>query len=241
MRADDLRTKDVSLAYVMPSHQYPTGITMPIGRRMELLKWAEGDENRYLIEDDYDSEFRYKGKPIPSLQGVDKHGKVIYIGTFSKAIAPAIRISFMVLPPALLEKYKKDCGFYASTVSRIDQRILNEFIKDGYFERYLNKTRKLYREKHDLMLQKLKPFQKEFQISGEESGLHMVLTCKDKKITEEELVQRAAEADVKVYPMSAAYLTCVEKKDAVILLGYGGLTLPEIEEGINRLENAWGQ
>lgn len=240
MRADDLRTKDVSLAYVMPSHQYPTGITMPIGRRMELLKWAEGDDNRYLIEDDYDSEFRYKGKPIPSLQGVDKHGKVIYIGTFSKAIAPAIRISFMVLPPALLEKYKKDCGFYASTVSRIDQRILNEFIKDGYFERYLNKTRKLYREKHDLMLQKLKPFQKKFQISGEESGLHMVLTCKDKKITEEELVQRAAEADVKVYPMSAAYLTCVEKKDAVILLGYGGLTLPEIEEGISRLENAWG-
>lgn len=241
MRADDLRTKDVSLAYVMPSHQYPTGITMPIGRRMELLKWAEGDDNRYLIEDDYDSEFRYKGKPIPSLQGVDKHGKVIYIGTFSKAIAPAIRISFMVLPPALLEKYKKDCGFYASTVSRIDQRILNEFIKDGYFERYLNKTRKLYREKHDLMLQKLKPFQKKFQISGEESGLHMVLTCKDKKITEEELVQRAAEADVKVYPMSAAYLTCEEKKDAVILLGYGGLTLPEIEEGISRLENAWGQ
>ena len=148
MKVEELRKKQVKAAYVMPSHQYPTGITMPIGRRMELLKWAAEGEERFLIEDDYDSEFRYKGKPIPSLQGADGNGRVIYIGTFSKAIAPAIRVSYMVLPPLLLKRYRESCSFYSSTVSRIDQRILNEFIRDGYFERYLNKTRKLYREKH---------------------------------------------------------------------------------------------
>ncbi len=139
MDVEKLRMTDARVAYVMPSHQYPTGVVMPIGRRMELLKWAMEKEDRYLIEDDYDSEFRYKGKPIPSLQASDRDGRVIYMGTFSKSIAPAIRVGFMVLPLDLLKIYKENCGFYASTVSRIDQRILNEFIKDGYFERYLNK------------------------------------------------------------------------------------------------------
>ena len=98
MRADRLSGLPVRVAYVMPSHQYPTGAVMTIGRRAELLRWAEGEPDRYLIEDDYDSEFRYRGKPIPSLQSSDEKGKVIYIGTFSKAIAPAIRVSYMVLP-----------------------------------------------------------------------------------------------------------------------------------------------
>ena len=109
---------------------------------MDLLNWASGQPDRYLIEDDYDSEFRYKGKPLPSLQASDSGGRVVYIGTFSKAIAPAIRISYMVLPYPLLERYRSECGFYSCTVSRIDQTILNEFIQDGYFERYLNKMRK---------------------------------------------------------------------------------------------------
>jgi GntR family transcriptional regulator/MocR family aminotransferase len=98
---------------------------MPIGRRMELLKWAGEKEGRYLIEDDYDSEFRFKGKPVPSLQASDRGGKVIYIGTFSKSIAPAIRIGYMVLPLPLLKIYEEKCSFYSTTVSRIDQRILN--------------------------------------------------------------------------------------------------------------------
>ena len=135
MRADRLEQEPVRVAYVMPSHQYPTGAVMTIGRRAELLRWAEKKPDRYLIEDDYDSEFRYRGKPIPSLQSSDDRGKVIYIGTFSKAIAPAIRVSYMVLPETLLEVYRRDCSFYSCTVSRIDQRILNEFIRDGYFER----------------------------------------------------------------------------------------------------------
>ena len=122
---------------------------------MELLKWAGETGGRYLIEDDYDSEFRYKGKPIPALQASDRSGRVIYMGTFSKAIAPAIRVGYMVLPERLLPVYKENCGFYACTVSRIDQRILNEFIRNGHFERYLNKMRKIYRGRHDFLLSRL--------------------------------------------------------------------------------------
>ena len=131
MRIDELRKLDADIAYVMPSHQYPLGTVMPVKRRMELLKWAEEKEDRYVIEDDYDSEFRYKGKPIPALQGYDANEKVIYIGTFSRSIAPAIRISYMVLPKKLLERYKKKCRFLSSTVPRVDQKIIRDFIEQG--------------------------------------------------------------------------------------------------------------
>lgn len=242
MRVEELAKKKVKLAYVMPSHQYPTGVTMPIGRRMELLKWAGEEEERFLIEDDYDSEFRYRGKPIPSLQGADSNGKVIYIGTFSKAIAPAIRVSFMVLPPLLLKRYRENCSFYSSTVSRIDQRILNEFIRDGYFERYLNKTRKIYREKHDVMLQELKPFQKKFSISGEHAGLHLLLHSLDCNVAEKELLSRAASAGVRVYGMSDALIAAKEEtaaRAATVILGYGGLKKEQIAEGLEKLKQAW--
>lgn len=178
MRADRLEQADVRAAYVMPSHQFPMGTVMPIGRRMELLKWADGGSDRYLIEDDYDSEFRFRGKPIPALQASDRHGRVIYMGSFSKAIAPAIRVSFMVLPKPLLEIYERECSFYSCTVSRIDQSILNVFIGEGYFERHLNKMRKIYRGKHELLLECLGELREEFAIAGENAGLHLLLTSK---------------------------------------------------------------
>lgn len=240
MKAGELYGKAIKAAYVMPSHQYPSGVTMPIGRRMELLKWAGEEEERYLIEDDYDSEFRYKGKPIPSLQGADTGGNVIYVGTFSKAIAPAIRVSYMVLPPRLLKRYREECYFYSSTVSRIDQRILNEFIRDGYFERYLNKTRKIYREKHDILLQELKPLLRRFRISGEDAGLHLLLSLRDKSITEQELVERAKENGVRVYAFSEARVAqSAEAENPTVILGYGGLRKEEITEGIAKLKQVW--
>ena len=240
MKAGELYGKAIKAAYVMPSHQYPSGVTMPIGRRMELLKWAGEEEERYLIEDDYDSEFRYKGKPIPSLQGADTGGNVIYVGTFSKAIAPAIRVSYMVLPPRLLKRYREECYFYSSTVSRIDQRILNEFIRDGYFERYLNKTRKIYREKHDILLQELKPLLRRFRISGEDAGLHLLLSLRDKSITEQELVERAKENGVRVYAFSEARVAqSAESGNPTVILGYGGLRKEEITEGIAKLKQVW--
>lgn len=256
MSIEALRESQADIAYIMPSHQFPTGVVMPIGRRMELLKWATEAENRYLIEDDYDSEFRYKGKPIPALQASDKKEKVIYIGTFSKSIAPAIRVSFMVLPRPLLEKYEANASFLSSTVSRIDQAILNEFIAGRHYERYLNKMRKIYRSKHDCMLEELKPFLKKFHVTGENAGLHIVLECKERKESEEELVLSAIQEGVKVYGMNNYFweadgngrnkkrenMTEREKKDgnpAKILLGYASLSEKEIKEALSRLKRAW--
>ena len=214
-----------------------TGAVMTIGRRAELLRWAEREPDRYLIEDDYDSEFRYRGKPIPSLQSSDEKGKVIYIGTFSKAIAPAIRVSYMVLPGDLLDIYRRDCSFYSCTVSRIDQRILNEFIRDGYFERHLNKMRMRYRAKHDLLLAGLEPFKKQFVISGEDAGLHLLLTAKG-NVTEQELLERAAAEKVKAYGMSENMVEATMRK-ATVLLGFGSIDEAEMQEGLRRLQKAW--
>lgn len=239
MVVSQLRRTGVDLAYVMPSHQYPTGTVMPIGRRNELLKWANEKDNRFLIEDDYDSEFRYKGKPIPSLQSSDKNGKVIYLGTFSKAIAPAIRVGYMVLPPVLLERYRKNCSFYSTTVSRIDQKILEEFIKGGYFERHLNKMRKRYRDKHDYLLELLKPFQKQFKITGENAGLHLLLTGTQGK-TEQELIETAREQGVIVYGLSENLVEGVQQAMApTVILGYGGLEEEQLQAGIEALKKAW--
>ena len=240
MRVDSLEQANATAAYVMPSHQHPTGVVMPIGRRTELLHWAGQQEGRYLIEDDYDSEFRYRGKPIPSLQSSDKHGRVIYIGTFSKAIAPAIRVSYMVLPQQLLESYRKECFFFSSTVSRIDQRILNEFIREGYFERHLNKMRKLYRAKHEMMLECLGPLEEKFSLSGENAGLHLLLTSKEGR-EEAELIRMAGQQQVKVYGLSDSFIgkKGEGRESFTVLLGFGALTQEEIKEGADRLKKAW--
>lgn len=242
MSAKGLKESEADVAYVMPSHQYPTGIVMPIGRRMELLKWAGEKEGRYLIEDDYDSEFRFKGKPVPSLQASDRMGKVIYIGTFSKSIAPAIRIGYMVLPLPLLRVYEEKCSFYSTTVSRIDQRILNEFIEKGHFERHLNRMRKIYREKHDILLNGLKGMEKRFTVSGENAGLHILLQDKLGR-SEKELTEAAASAGVRVYGLSEFCVGEIAprwKMDTVVL-GYASLNREQIIEGMERLRDVWGE
>lgn len=239
MSMGELRKSGAQIAYVMPAHQFPTGLIMPIGRRQELLNWAMEVEGRYLIEDDYDSEFRFKGKPIPSLQAIDEHGKVIYMGTFSKSIAPAIRISYMVLPKPLLPVYERVCGMYASTVSRIDQAILNQFMKEGCFERHLNKMRKIYKGKHDLLLEGLKEFRKKFDIMGEHAGLHVLLVSKE-DVSESWLTEKAEKAGVKVYGMSEYFMG--EKampQKATILMGFAALSEKEIEEGLEVLKETW--
>ena len=237
IRVDGLLASGANVAYVMPSRQFPTGTVMPIGRRTELLRWASSAEDRYLVEDDYDSEFRYRGKPIPSLQSADTAGRVIYIGTFSKSVAPAIRISFMVLPERLMEAYEKNCSFFSSTVSRIDQTILNEFILSGAFERHLNRMRKAYREKHDLLLDCLQPLLNRYRLSGEYAGLHVLLPSRV-PAGEEELLERAAACGVRIYGLKEAALAPFETDYATVLLGYGGLDQERIREGIRRLDAA---
>lgn len=232
-----LRAADADIVYAMPSHQYPLGLIMPIGRRLALLKWAAEGKDRYVIEDDYDSEFRYRGRPIPSLQSADACGRVIYMGTFSKSIAPAIRISYLVLPERLLPVYHETSGFLSSTVSRIDQAILDEFINEGYYERHLNRMRAIYKNKHDALLQALKEKKAGFTVSGENAGLHLLLHVPGRP--EEELVRRAREADVKVYGISGCCAKMPDFREAVILLGYGGMSVEEIPDGVKALLEAW--
>lgn len=239
MEVKGLEESGADVAYVMPSHQHPMGIVMPVNRRQELLQWAGQRKDRYLIEDDYDSEFRYRGKPIPALQGLDKAGKVIYMGTFSQSIAPAIRVGYMVLPQPLLSVYQQRLGFYASTVSRIDQNILYQFLTEGYYERHLNRMRAIYKGKHDTLLARLRGMEEEFQIHGEYAGLHVLLTSK-KGLPERWLVEEAGKAGVKVYGLSAYYIhQHHNNRPSTVILGYAKLSEEQIEEGARRLKEAW--
>lgn len=237
MEVSKLSEMDVDLAYVMPSHQYPLGVVMPIQRRMQLLKWASKREGRYIIEDDYDSEFRYKGKPIPALQGYDINDKVIYLGTFSRSIAPAIRMSYMVLPVPLLELYKKRSKFLSSTVSRADQLVVQRFIEDGYYERHLNKTRALYKNRHDLLLTSLKPLSERCRISGENAGVHFLLTFEGKE--ENKLMAEAQKWGVKVYGLSEYYIDAPPKNEATILLGYANMAEEHLQKAALILNEIW--
>ncbi len=238
MEMEALRASGAQIAYIMPSHQYPTGIVMPVRRRQELLAWAAEQEGRYILEDDYDSEFRYRGRPIPSLCGSDAHGKVIYLGTFSKSVAPAIRVSYLVLPEALLARYQETCGFYSSTVSRVDQEILRRFLEEGYFERHLNRMRSLYRNKHDRLLAALEPLRDRFRIQGDTAGLHVLLESRE-PVPERTLLERAAAAGVGVYGLSEYYLTPPAQESGTVLLGYASLTPEQIEQGIQVLDAVW--
>lgn len=240
MNISDLENNNVDIAYVTPSHQYPTGVIMPAKRRQELLKWAVDSPGRYIIEDDYDSEFRYRGKPIPSLQGMDLDDRVIYIGTFSKSISPAIRMSYMVLPAGLYEIYADKMNFVSNSVSRIDQKLVSMFLANGGFERHLNRMRTAYKSKHEAMLGVLKTFHS-ITITGENAGAHMLVEVNN-GMKEEELVKTAAKAGIKVYSLRDCYIDSIDDKKnhkPVIILGYARLKEEEIRWGLARLNEIW--
>ncbi len=148
----DLENSNANVVFVTPSHQFPYGMIMPITRRTQLLQWAKKAKDRYIIEDDYDSEFRYSGKPIPALQGLDTEGNVIYMGTLSKALLPSLRMSYMVLPKKLIKKYQQQYLFYTQSVSRMDQEVIRKFLNEGYWEKHIHKMRVVYRKKRDRLV-----------------------------------------------------------------------------------------
>lgn len=239
MEVARLSGTDADIAYVTPSHQYPTGIVMPMKRRLELLKWAGEKDGRYIVEDDYDSEFRYKGKPIPALQGYDRMEKVIYLGTFSKSIAPAIRLSYMVLPNPLLRIYQERHRFVNSTVSKVDQMIVQRFLEDGYYERHLNKMRALYKNRHDTLIDALRPLSGICRVFGEHAGVHLLLAFENGK-TEEELILRAKERGIKVYGLSDYRILKDPAARPTVLLGYANLTEEQIKDAAGILAECWG-
>ena len=163
--------------HISPSHHYPTGTVMPITRRQALMRWLTEAPERYLIEDDYDSEFRFTGLPIPTMQSMDQSGRVIYMNTFSRTIAPALRISYMILPKALLARWRETMGFYSCTVPSFEQMTLTRFLAEGYFEKHLNRMKKHYRAVRGTLLKTLAqpPCAGCFRVHDAGAGLHFVL------------------------------------------------------------------
>lgn len=233
---DRLEREDADICYVTPSHQFPLGSVMSISRRQQLLSWAQEKEHRYIIEDDHDSEFRYKGKPIPALQSLDRGHRVIYIGTFSKAISPAIRMGYMVLPPELMERYQSLCGAYACPVSRINQAVMNDFIREGYFEKHLNRMRKIYKGKHDLMMAQIN---EKFpagllEISGDNAGLYVILRYHG-PLTEAEIEEKAEKNGIRLRALSGYYANLPAGYLPAYLLGFANLSNNQITDGITCL------
>ena len=235
MDPDCLASSGAGLAYVTPSHQFPLGVTMPVGRRSRLLHWAASAPDRWIIEDDYDSEFRYTSRPIPALQGLDNSGRVVYMGTFSRSIAPAIRVAYMILPPELLKRFQHTFSHTACTVSRFEQESLRRFLVQGLYGRHLRRMGNLYRRKCALFTQALSGIPGA-EIRGQEAGLHFLLTLP--RFSETELVERAAEQSVRVHPLSR-YCHSAPPMPSTVVMGFAGLTEEELTQAAERLVEAW--
>ena len=243
LKIQALRQSGATIAHVTPSHQFPTGIIMPVRRRAELLEWAAEQPERYLIEDDYDSELRFQGKPLPAMYSLDNGGHVIYMNTFARTLAPSLRIGYVVLPPLLAKRFEQDFSFYSSTVPSFEQYTLVRFLQEGYFERHLNRMKKTYHQRQDLLISALRshPISKHIRVCGEAAGLHLLLEVR-LPCTEQELVQAAQEAHITVHGLSAYYETGGRAAaPPQVVLGYACLSPKEILEGTKRLLDAWEQ
>ena len=196
-----LEASGASVAHIMPSHQFPTGIVTTAARRRELLNWArEGD--RYLIEDDYDSEFRMAGRPIPSLFGIDAAERVLYLNSFAKSLGAAFRMAYLVLPPQLAQRFRKQLGFYANTVSPLDQLALARFIEQGHYDRHVNRMRTHARKTQDALVSALREaFGERVAFAGLNDGLHFIMQLESER-GERELAVAAEAAGIRIAPLS---------------------------------------
>lgn len=233
-----LKESTTNVAYVTPSHQFPNGMVMPISKRLSLIQWAK-DCSGYVIEDDYDGEFKYKGRPIPSLQGLDDTGRIIYLGSFSKSLMPSMRISYLVLPEKLLSVYEKYFKVYEQTVSRIVQKSLEIFMSEGSWEKHLKRSRVLYNKKREVLINSITEHLGEnVSVKGTDSGLHILLEVKSSLI-EEELIEKALNSGVKVNPTLIYWLNPPPDSLPMILIGYAGIKIEDIPEGIRLLKKCW--
>lgn len=210
----ELEEKKIDIIHTSPSHHFPTGLVMPISRRYELLGWAAKEKERYIIEDDYDSELRLSGKPFPTLQSIDISGKVIYTNTFTKTLASTVRISYMVLPEDLATRFYNELSFYSCTVSNFEQYTLAEFMENGSFEKHINRLRNYYQNKRDAILKELKSgsIGKYITIQEEEAGVHFLMHIKS-DCTEAEIIEKAKAGGVKLDPLSRYYIKNTEKHE----------------------------
>jgi GntR family transcriptional regulator/MocR family aminotransferase len=220
-------------ALVTPSHQYPLGIIMSASRRLQLLDWAE-TSGSWIIEDDYDSEYRYDNTPIASLQGMDRNSRVIYIGTFSKVLFPSLRLGYVVIPPDLIKHFVAvrlamdiaPAGFY--------QAVLADFILEGHFSRHVRRMRSLYRDRASVLVEAVR---KELgfgvDITGGQAGMHVAITLKG--ICDREIADRAADQNLTLVPLSSSYLSKPTRQG--FILGFGGVTAGQIPLAVCKLSS----
>ncbi len=238
----ELRRSGADVVHISPSHHYPTGLVMPIARRQELLRWAQERPERIILEDDYDSEFRFVGRPIPTLFSIDGGEQVVYLNTFSKTIAPSIRISFMVLPRHLLADFREKLGFFACTVSAFEQYTLARFLSDGYYEKHLSRMRKHYRQKRDAVIAAVRqsPLAPHATITEEDAGLHFLLRLDG--APPDEVLRREAEArGIRLAMLSDYYQRPGEVPQHVLVVNYTGIDLERLPAALERLAELWNE
>jgi len=236
MSCQGLRLSGADVAHLSPSHHFPTGIVMPIQRRLEILGWAKEAAGRYIIEDDYDCEFRLQGKPLPTLRSIDREEKVVYLNTFAKTLAPSFRISYMILPPHLAARFRERLGFYSCTVPNFEQYALARFMERGDFERHINRMRSFYKTNRDLLIKAIKesPLRQRASIREEHAGLHFLLHL-DTGLSDGEIVANAAANGLKISCLSEYYAPGSGCSGHILLVNYSGLPRERIAEAAQRL------
>jgi GntR family transcriptional regulator / MocR family aminotransferase len=232
------RSPDASAVYVTPSHQYPLGMVMSASRRLQLLQWAS-KTGSWIIEDDYDSEYRYGSPPIASLQGLDRDSRVLYVGTFSKILFPALRLGYVVIPPDLVDRFAAVRDATDIFPPTFPQAVLADFIRQGHFARHLRRTRALYRERRDALVAALREeLGDALQILGDDAGMHLVATSTRVR-DDREVSIRAARRGLWAMPLSSCYLGTPSRRGFV--LGFAGADKEELRSGVRRLKEAIGR
>lgn len=230
-----LNRSDAQIAYVTPSHQFPTGVFMPMNRRMRLLSWAAAQPDRLIIEDDYDSEFRYSSRPVPALQGLADGERVIYIGTFSRTIAPSIRVAYMALPESLLRLYHRYDGRVVSPVSRFEQQTLARFLQGGYYARHLRRMGNIYRARCVSLSSALNALP-DMRVTGADAGLHFLIS--HDSLTENEMLERAGALGLSLHGLSE-YCRLTRPTPSTVVVGFAGLSDEQVNELVALLKQAW--
>ena len=235
---DAVKKSDADIVHISPSHHFPTGMVMPIGERYRLLSWAAESPKRYIVEDDYDSEMRMTGKPIPALQNIDVTEKVVYLNTFSKTMTSAIRIAYMVLPPHLAEKFHNELSFYSCTVSNLDQYVMAKFLNLGYCETHINRMRNLYRAKRDALLSAIRKCRLSdvATVHEEDAGLHFILQVQT-KLSDAEFCKRARQNGVNIKALSEYYFEA-EPSVHKFVINYSSVEKKNVQKAVQALVQA---
>ncbi|MFS1516183.1 PLP-dependent aminotransferase family protein [Bacillus sp. SCS-151] len=237
LNIDQLAKGSAKTVYVTPSHQFPMGMVLPIQKRLRLIQWAI-QNNGFIIEDDYDSEFRYQGNPIPALKALDRDERVIYIGTFSKSFMPAIRVNYMVLPTRLLHTYHSHFVTYSQPAAALIQKTLAHFLAKGHFERHIRKMRKVYAQKHRVLIEAIHNYMgNKVNVQGTHAGVHVIISIPHRNETE--LHEKAISAGVNIYSAKKYWVGESTADTAHFILGFGGMSSEKIDEGIKHLSKVW--